>query len=305
MSYAMNIHEKITITGNNAPVQKLKERLITYICQINHMTCLEAIDSLLLTLSNGTDTVRCDIDVDMEPGNTWVMTENGLRQKQAAHVLWMEDHPLMKMLASLGAATEVIFEWNASLMKMSGADYGSTYWQELIAGTGLEPGISYRALETNDFDACARAVCKQGESGFVSLSPDQPPDVVEDIHQWYCGNFRFRITGADESEWDAFEKSIEEAQEAFAEAFDDCPDVDVFDGEAKVTGSLTVTKEQLEELVAALQKFADIAKAFSACVDMEMDFEPDEVNENGFTAFALIRVKCDNGRVSVSAGRFD
>ena len=305
MSYAMNIHERITVTGSSAQAQALKERLAAYIQQINRMTCLESIDSLLLTLSSGADTVRCEVDADTEPGNTWVKTENGLRQQQAEHVLWTEDHPLMKMLASLETASDVIFEWSASLMKLAGADYGSAYWQGLIAASGSESGISYRTLETNDFDACARAICKQGESGPVSVPRDQPPNVVEDIEQWYCGNFGFKITGVDESEWDAFEESIEEAQDAFAEAFDDCPDVDVFDGEAEASGSLSVAAEQADELVAALQKFADIAEEFGAHMEMEMDFEPDEVGENGFAAFALLHLKCDAGKVSVSACRFD
>ena len=305
MSYEMNIHERINITGSSAQAQALKEQLTDYIRQINHMTCLESIVSLLLTLSNGTDTVRCGVDVATEPGNTWVMTESGLRQKQTEHVLWTEEHPLMKMLASIGTASNVVFEWSASLMKLFGADYGSEYWQELIAASKPESGISYRTLETNDFDACARAICSQGGSGPVEVPRDQPLDAVKDIGQWYCGNFGFNISGVAESEWDAFKESVGKARDAFAEVFDDSLDIGVFRGEAETFGSFFFAAEQTDKLAAALQKFADIAEAFGAHMDMEMDFDPDEAGESGFSAFALIRVKCDEGKVSVSACRFD
>ena len=309
MSSAMDVHEQIRIRSGSAQAKALIEALKQYIQQINHMTCLEYIQNLRLTLSDGSDTVVCEAEIETEPGNTWVLTPDGMRQRQADHVIWQPDHPLMKMLSSLDTAKEITFEWSASLMQLVGADYGSAYWQKRIAETGPETSVSYRALETNDFDACARTVCKREESDAAAVPRNQPLKAVEDIQHWFCGNFGFRISDVKESDWNAFGESVEAAHAYFAESFADCPDLDLdldlSDGEAEVSGSLSITMEQTDGLITAMQRFADIAGQFDARVEMEMDFEPDEVKENGFPPFAVVCLKCVDGKVILSACRFD
>ena len=104
-------------------------------------------------------------------------------------------------------------------------------------------------------------------------------------------------------------ESVEAAHAYFAESFADCPDLDLdldlSDGEAEVSGSLSITMEQTDGLITAMQRFADIAGQFDARVEMEMDFEPDEVKENGFPPFAVVCLKCVDGKVILSACRFD
>ena len=63
MSSAMDIHEQIRIRSGSAQAKALIEALKQYIQQINHMTCLEYIQNLRLTLSDGSDTIVCEAEI--------------------------------------------------------------------------------------------------------------------------------------------------------------------------------------------------------------------------------------------------
>lgn len=306
MSSGASIHEKLTIHNDCPQARTLIERLQAYIQQINHMACLESISYLRLTLSDGTDTVHCDSNGEYEPGNTWLMTEDGIRQRRMDHEIWAKDHPLMKMLAFLEKARKVEFECDISIMSMYGAAYGYQYWFDSIKAVAPTDCVTYRTMETNDFDTCARAVEDHGTGEFASIPRDQPLDAVSDIRQWFCFNFSFSVSGVAESAWEPFEESMESVRKALEGYFDeDCLDVDVYEGSATMLGAFDIAIEHMDELASTLQSCVDIAAEFGAEVEMEMEFEPDETGKGRFLPFALIHLAQVGGRVALSACRYD
>ena len=305
MSTTVTFFEQLHIGAKSPKGAELIQSLSDYIFQFNEMKGMENLDIIYLELRCGAERVTIEDKSEAEPGNTWMNTSNGLAQHCGQHMIWNQDHPLIKLVKEMKSDQEIVFRLTGSMTRLYGTSYTYNYWLPALEGINQEDQVDYRCAEAADTDECVWAYHLNGNST-DQVPRDQSPDLVSDIPCWYGENFSIKISTDDEDIFDEFEERIGESlQNLIDDLEDEYLEPDVSEGEAELSGSLEIRTDQLPGLLTSLQAVAEAAQEMNAALECACELLPTERTSNGIEPFAVLRIAVAEGRIHLSACRFD
>ena len=116
MSTTVTSFEELRIKDSPKGAE-LVRKLSDYIRQFNEMKDLEDLVVAYLELVCGDERAAVEDQTEVEPGNAWVITQNGFERKSAEHMIWEPDSTLMKLVKNLNPGREIVFRLTGSMTR--------------------------------------------------------------------------------------------------------------------------------------------------------------------------------------------
>ena len=304
MSTTVTFFEELRIREDSPKGAELVRKLSDYIRQFNEMKDLEDLVVAYLELVCGDERAAVEDQTEVEPGNAWVITQNGFERKSAEHMIWEPDCPLMKLVKVLNPGQETVFRLTGSMTRPYTTNYTYRYWLSALEGIGPDDGVEYRVAEAADTDEIVVAYHLNG-TGTEEVPRNGSVELVLDIPCWYGELFSIRVSIEDEEQFEKFEEKIGGTMQALVDDLEDeYLEPDVFEGEAELSGSLELRAEQIPGFLKSLQKIADAAGEMNAEFSCTGELLPTERTNNGIEPFAILKFAAEDGLVKVTACRY-
>lgn len=304
MSTTETYFEELRIRKDSPKGEKLTRTLADYILQYNGMKGLEGLVITYLELVCGDERAAVEEQTEVETGNSWVISQNGMEWKNEEHAVWKDDHPLMTLVKNLKPDRDIIFRMSACRTGTYIPDYTYRYWLAALEGITPEDGIDYRCAEAADTDERVWAYHLDGSST-EEIPRDGTYDMVSDIPCWYSETLSIKASCEDEDKFDEFEEKIGGAMQHLADVLEnEFLEPDVYEGEAELSGTLELQAEQIPTFLKSLQVISDAAGELGADFECTCELLPAERADNGIEPFAVLRIEGKDGKVEVSACRF-
>lgn len=304
MSTTVTFFEELRIGKDSPKGAELVRKLSDYIRQFNEMKDLEDLVVIYLELICGDERAAVEDQTEVEPGNAWVITQNGFERKSAEHMVWEPDSPLMKLVKVLNPGQEIVFRLTGSMTRPYTANYTYRYWLSALEGFAPDDGVDYRVAEAADADVRVVAYHLNGGSS-EEVPRDGSPEQVADIPCWYGEWLSVKVSVGDEDQFEALEEQIGGAmQELIDELEDEYLEPDIYEGYAELSGSLELQAEQIPGFLKSLQKIADAAGELNAEFECSGELLPTERTNNGIEPFAVLKFTVEDGKVKATACRY-
>ena len=301
MSWEINTTEWHHIKNVNEKTKEEIQRLIAYIQQLNHMENLERLNVFSLRLRVDDKEVVINDESSWEPGTTYVLSNDGLNVRQADHLQWDDSSEFMRVLATAEESAELSLELQYDAMVLLGKEYGCDYWcddkslEEALAGH-----VERKIIEYYDQDD-AIALYHLGVHGAEDLACKEESIKIDDIEDWFAYNFQIVMTknGA----WDDDPENLGALMmlaNTFVEKHDFYNEADEpYEDEFEFSESIRLSNEELEDFRSDMQKFADLAEAADADMELTAAFTAD-----GGYPFAAIEFVLEDGKIVEKCCRF-
>ena len=304
MSTTETYFEELHIRENSPKGEKLVRALADYILQYNGMKGLENLMIIYLELVCGDERAVVEERTEVETGNSWLISQNGMEWHNEDHAVWNDDHPLMNLLKNLKPDRDIIFRMSACRTGTYIPDYSYCYWLSALEGIAPEDGVDYRCAEAADTDERVWAYHLNG-NGTEQVPRDGTMDLVSDIPAWCSETFAVKVSCEDEDKFVEFEEKIGEAMQILADILEnEFLEPDVFEGEAELSGTLELQAEQIPDFLKSLQAISDAAGELGADFECACELLPAERTNNGIEPFAVLKIEGKDGKVEASACRF-
>ena len=304
MSTTVTFFEELHISKNSPKGAETIQKLKDYIHQYNEMKGIEDLTITYMELICGDMRASVEDQTEVESGNTWRITQNGLEWQSTDHVIWKEEHPLMLLLGKLCPDQEIVFRLSGSMTRVYLVDYTYRYWLSVLKDIKPEDGIDCKVAEAADTDTTVSLYHLNGSSK-EEVPRDGSIDLVGDIPMWFSELFEIKVSVEDEEIHEEFEEEIGEAMQNLIDGLEDeFLEPDIFEGEAELSGSLELRNDQLPEFLNNLQAIADIAKELGAMFECTVELLPEERTNNGIEPFAVLQITGRDGKIEVKACRF-
>ena len=304
MSTTETYFEELHIRKDSPKGEKAVRALADYILQYNGMKGLENLMIIYLELVCGDERAVIEERTEVETGNSWLISQNGMEWHNEDHAVWKDDHPLMTLVKNLKPDRDIVFRMSACRTGTYILDYTYRYWLSALEGFAPEDGIDYRCAEAADTDERVWAYHLNG-SGTEQVPRDGTMDLVSDIPAWCSETFSIKVSCEDEDKYDEFEEKIGEAMQNLADDLEnEFLEPDIYDGGAEMFGTLELQTEQLPLFLKNVQVIADAAGELGASFEFACELLPTERTNNGIEPFAVLRIEGKDGKIEVSACRF-
>ncbi len=287
MSFEVISYEKLTINNIDENTNKVVQKLKEYILQFHTMLGAEAMDIYRMILRADDQIIEISDVSESEFGNTYILTNAGLRARQVKHIQWEDDSPIMLLLGNLEKAKDISFEISFRVMQLSGVEYGYSYWYGFESS--LRNHIEYRCLEYYDTsDELTAYLFNKNFDGDVLY--DASKEDVSGISRWFSYNFELVVDSECEDEPnEAFTDELYELALAFSKKYEmNEPEKDYYIGDALVFGGLVVSTDQVDVLIDDLKKIETYVSEHGFEISVMARFTPDTEYE-----FAAMEIKKD------------
>lgn len=301
MSWEINTHEWHHIKNVNNSTREEICRLVDYIQQINHMENLESFSIDTLRLKADDREVVITDEHSWEPDTTYVISEDGMNVRQAKHLQWDDESELMKLLASAKDASEVVMDLRYSAMALLGKEYGCSYWcDEQSLEEALAGHVERKIIEYYDQDD-EIALYRLDVNGAEDLTCKEELIKTDDIEAWFAYNFQ--IVMNKNGAWDDDPENLGSLMllaNTFVEKHDFYNEADEpYKDEFEFSESIRLSNEELGDFKSDMQKFADLADAADADMELTAAFTA----EGGYP-FAAIEFVLEDGKIVEKCCRF-
>ena len=304
MSTTVTFFEELRIRKDSPKGAELVRKLSEYILQYNGMKDLEDLTVTYLELACGDERATVEEQTDVEPGNIWVVTQDGFERKSEEHIVWTQDSPPIRLAGNLNPAREIVFRLSGSMTRPYTANYTYRYWLSALEGLSPEDGVEYRCAEAADADERVVAYHLNGIRT-EEVPRDGSSELVADIPCWYGELFSIRVSIEDEERFGVFEEKIGGAMQALIDDLEDeYLEPDIYEGGAELSGSLELEEEQIPGFLNSLQAIADAAKEMNAEFECAGELLPTERTNNGIEPFAVLKFTAEDGQVAMTACRY-